>query len=302
MYVRNCTLRELGRGFAIAGLRIKCPVVYIWAVCPPADRTGPPLASCTAHLKILGRRRLARPCPTMDTLPGNRLLQVLPQATLDRLAPEFETVPIRVKDVLHQIGRPVEHVYFPHSGMGSIVTQLKDGTYIEAATIGNEGILGAAYVLGDALATEETMIQLPGEAIRLRVRVLRAEFDRDEVLRTLLLRYSQILMGQIAQGSACNRVHPLEGRCARWLLSTHDRVAGDEFPLTHEFLAMMLGVRRAGVSVAQHKLQQDGLIRYTRGNVTIVDREGLEATASECYEVIRSRSDRFLSRYREGAA
>jgi CRP-like cAMP-binding protein len=226
---------------------------------------------------------------------GNRLLAVLPQETRDRLASEFEIVPIRVRDVLHQVGRQVEHVYFPHSGMGSIVTPLRHGVRIEAATIGNEGILGVAYVLGDALATEETMVQMPGEATRLRVRVLRQEFDRDEVLRTLLLRYSQILMGQIAQGSACNRAHGIEARCARWLLSTHDRVPGDEFPLTQEFLAMMLGVRRAGVSVAQHKLQQDGLITYTRGNITILDRRGLEAAACECYTVIQRRLERFLA-------
>ena len=211
-------------------------------------------------------------------------------------------MPIRVRDVLHQVGRPVEHVYFPHSGMGSIVTPLRRGIRIEAATIGTEGILGVAYVLGDALATEETMIQMPGEATRLRVRVLREEFDRDEVLRTLLLRYSQILMGQIAQGSACNRAHEIEARCARWLLSTHDRVPGDEFPLTQEFLAMMLGVRRAGVSVAQHKLQQDGLIRYTRGTITILDRKGLEAVACECYGVLQRRFEGFLAQYQERQA
>jgi len=235
--------------------------------------------------------------PADGFTPGNRLLAALPRETHDRFASEFETVPIRVRDVLHQVGRPVEHVYFPHSGMGSIVTPLRRGIRIEAATIGTEGILGVAYVLGDALATEETMIQMPGEATRLRVRVLREEFDKDEVLRTLLLRYSQILMGQIAQGSACNRAHEIEGRCARWLLSTHDRVPGDEFPLTQEFLAMMLGVRRAGVSVAQHKLQQDGLIRYTRGTVTILDRKGLEAAACECYSVIQRRFERFLAQY-----
>src|SRR4029079_13311995 len=123
-----------------------------------------------------------------------------------------------------------------------------------------------------ALATEETMIQLPGEASRLRVRVLRAEFDRNEVLRMILLRYAQLLMGQISQGAACNRVHAIEARCGRWLLTTHDRVEGDEFPLTHELMSIMLGVRRAGVSVAQHRLAQDGLIQYGRGKITVLDR------------------------------
>lgn len=235
--------------------------------------------------------------PSDGFVTGNRLLAAMPRETVERLAPEFETVSIRVPEVLHRVGRQVEHVYLPHSGMGSIVTPLRRGIRIEAATIGNEGLLGVAYLLGDALATEETMIQLPGEAIRLRVRVLRAEFDRDDVLRSLLLRYSQLLMGQIAQGSACNRVHPIEARCARWLLSTHDRVSGDVFPLTQEFLAMMLGVRRAGVSVAQHKLQQDGLIRYTRGNISIIDRKGLESASCECYRVVQDRFDRFYAHY-----
>ena len=161
--------------------------------------------------------------------------------------------------------------------------------------LGNEGTLGISYLLGDTLATEETMIQLPGEASRLRIGILRIEFDRDERLRTVLLRYSQLYMGQIAQGSGCNRVHSLEERCARGLLSTHDRVEGDTFPLTQDFLALMLGVRRSGVSVAQHALQQDGLIAYTRGQVTILDRIGLEELTCSCHGVIRDRVDRFFA-------
>jgi len=233
--------------------------------------------------------------PADGFIPGNRLLAALPPEVMEHLAPELETVPLRNRDVLQRIGRQAEHVYFPHSGMGSIVIHMEAGVNVEAATVGNEGMLGLSYVLGDTVATEETMIQLPGEASRLRIRVLRAEFDRDERLRTLLLRYSQLLMGQIAQGSGCNRVHSIEGRCARWLLSTHDRVAGDSFPLTQDFLALMLGVRRAGVSVVQHALQQDGLIAYARGQVTILDRVALEELACECHRVIRDRYNRFFT-------
>ncbi|MBV8888990.1 MAG: Crp/Fnr family transcriptional regulator [Alphaproteobacteria bacterium] len=233
--------------------------------------------------------------PADGFAPGNRLLAALPPDVFDHLAPELETVAIHNREVVQRIGRQAEHVYFPHSGMGSIVIHMQGGVNVEAATVGNEGMLGISYVLGDTLATEETIIQLPGEASRLRIRVLRAEFDRDERLRMLLLRYSQLLMGQIAQGSGCNRVHPIEGRCARWLLSTHDRIEGDTFPLTQDFLALMLGVRRAGVSVAQHALQQDGLIGYTRGQVTILDRAGLEEIACDCYRVIRDRFDRFFA-------
>jgi CRP-like cAMP-binding protein len=203
--------------------------------------------------------------PADGFVPGNRLLAALPADILELLTPELETVPLRNRDVVQRIGRQAEHVYFPHSGIGSIVIHMQGGVNVEAATVGNEGMLGLQYVLGDTLATEETMIQLPGEASRLRIRVLRAEFDRDDRLRTLLLQYAQLLMGQIAQGAACNRLHPIDARCARWLLSTHDRVEGDTFPLTQDFLALMLGVRRAGVSVTQQALQQDGLIGYSRG-------------------------------------
>lgn len=232
---------------------------------------------------------------------GNRLFACLSRETRERLASEMETVPLHLRDVLHQVGRRVEHVYWPHSGMGSIVTLLRRGLNVEAATIGNEGLLGISYVLGDAQATEETMVQMPGEASRLRVRALRDEFERNHAMRTLLLRYAQLLMGQIAQGSACNRIHPIEARCARWLLSTHDRVSGDEFPLTHEFLAMMLGVRRAGVSVAQHNLLKDGLIGYVRGQITVLNRKGLESAACECYGVIRQRVDQFYTEHRLAA-
>jgi CRP-like cAMP-binding protein len=233
--------------------------------------------------------------PADGFVPGNRLLAALPSDLARQLAPELETVAIHNREVVRRIGRPAEHVYFPHSGMGSIVIHMQDGMNVEAASVGNEGMLGISYVLGDSVATEETIIQLPGEASRLRIRFLRAEFDRDERLRVLLLRYSQLLMGQIAQRSACNRIHPIEGRCARWLLSTHDRVAGDEFPLTQDFLALMLGVRRAGVSVAHHALRQDGLIAYTRGHVTILNRAGLEEVACECHGVLQKRFERFFA-------
>jgi hypothetical protein len=233
--------------------------------------------------------------PADGFVPGNRLLAALPPDVLERLAPELETVPLHNRQVVYQIGRAAEHVYFPHSGIGSIVIHMRGGVNVEAATVGNEGMLGISYLLGDPLPTEETMIQVPGEAARVRLRVVQAEFDRDERLRMPLLRYSQLLTGQIAQGSGCNRVHPIEGRCARWLLMTHDRVPGDEFPLTQDFMALMLGVRRAGVSVAQHALQQSGIISYTRGQVTILDRAGLEEVACECYAIIRQRFDRFFA-------
>lgn len=240
--------------------------------------------------------------PSDGFIAGNRLFACLSRETRARLAPGMETVPLRLRDVLHRVGRPAEHVYWPHRGMASIVTPLRRGMNIEASTIGNEGLLGISHVLGDAPATEETIVAIPGEASRLRLCVLRDEFERNREVRTLLLRYAQLLIGQIVQGSACNRAHSIEARCAKWLLSAHDRIAGDEFPVTHEFLAMMLGVRRAGVSVAQHKLLQDGLIDYVRGNVRVLSRRGLESIACECYGVLRQRLEQFYAEHRQAAA
>ena len=235
--------------------------------------------------------------PADGFVPGNRLFACFPHVTQEHLAPDLEIVPIRVGEILHRAGRPVEHVYLPLTGMGSIVVRLRGDVNVEAAIIGNEGLLGVSSIFDDAPATEQTMVQMPGKAIRLRGRALRAEFDRDNGLRALLLRYVQLLIGQIARGSACNRAHHIGARCARWLLSTHDRVDGDEFPLTQEFLAMMLGVRRAGVSVAQHKLLRDRLIDYNRGIITILNRKGLEDIACECYAVLQRRFEQFYQQF-----
>jgi CRP-like cAMP-binding protein len=220
-------------------------------------------------------------------IPGNRLLACLPRETVDRLAPDIEAVPMRRGEILHEAGRVAAYVYFPITGMGSIVTHLQGGVQVESASVGNEGMLGLPHVLGYAPATQETTVRVPGEALRLSRRALRTEFDRDEQIRLLLMRYSQLSISQMAQNVACNRFHHINARCARWLLSMDDRVEGDQFALTHEALAMMLGVRRAGVSVAQHKLLKAGLISYSRGTVTIINRQGLESAACECYGVVR---------------
>jgi CRP-like cAMP-binding protein len=231
--------------------------------------------------------------PIDGFVPGNRLLQRIPPEIRARLSPE--TVTLHNREVLHRIGRHAEHVYFPHSGMASIVIEMADRTGVEAATIGNEGMVGIGYLLADTLIAEQTIVQQPGEGARIRLAVLRTEFDHDQGLRSLLLRYTQVLLSQIAQAAACNRLHSTEQRCARWLLATHDGVEGDEFPLTQDFLAIMLGVRRAGVSQVQHSLQSKNVIDYTRGQMTILDRPRLEQVSCECYRAVRNKHNRFYS-------
>jgi CRP-like cAMP-binding protein len=162
-------------------------------------------------------------------------------------------------------------------------------------TRGNEGLVGLAALLGAEGSESQTLAEIPGTALRLPAAVLVAAVDAQPALRRLLLRYTQAYLTQVAQGAACNRLHGIEARCARWLLMTHDRVGGsDAFPLTQEFLAIMLGVRRAGVSVAAGALQDAGLIRYRRGGIRVLDRAGLEAAACECYGVVRRQYDRLL--------
>jgi CRP-like cAMP-binding protein len=233
--------------------------------------------------------------PADGFLPGNRLIEALPAEARQRLAPEFEHISIRSGDVLHRAGQSADYVYWPHSGMGSIVSPLGQEASIAVASIGSEGMIGVFQALGGGLSTERSVVLVSGEAARVRIGPLRAELERNRELRALLSRYAQLLAGHIARGAACNRAHHIEARCARWLLSAHDCVAGDQFPMTHEVLARTLGVRRAGVSVAQHKLMKQGLIDYSRGIVTIVDRAGLEAGSCDCHRVLRGRYESFYS-------
>jgi CRP-like cAMP-binding protein len=170
-----------------------------------------------------------------------------------------------------------------------------EGRAVEFATVGNEGFVGVAPLLGVESMPTRCLSQIPGAASRMEAGAFRAAQDANPAFRALLLRYTLALLNQIAQTAACNRAHPIEERCARWLLMTHDRVNGDKhFPLTQEFLAQMLGVRRASVSVAQAILHRAGLIRYTRGTISVLDRAGLEAASCPCYGVIRAEHERLL--------
>jgi CRP-like cAMP-binding protein len=220
-------------------------------------------------------------------------LRALPANEFDRLKPHLKTIRTRPRHVFYKTGEPLGHVYFPNGGVVSITTALSDGTIIETATVGNEGMIGLEAMFGaDAIAPGTVMMQVPdSDAERLSVAAFRRELALGGTLSTLIGRYAQIAMKQMMQSAACNARHQVTERCPRWLLMTHDRVEGDTFHLSQEFLAMMLGVRRQTVSVVANTLQKAGLITYRRGLVTVLDRAGLEAASCECYAEIRKHFD-----------
>jgi CRP-like cAMP-binding protein len=196
-------------------------------------------------------------------------------------------MPLKLKAVLHKPGDPVEHVYFPGGGFCSVLTAMGDGNMVEVASIGREGFVGlSAVVNGSAPDPSTTMVQAEGlVCYRLATDAFEAEFDRRGEFRTLIRRYAQALVGVVMQATACNAVHSVEQRLARWLLMAHDRVERDEFPLTQEFAAMMLGATRPTVTVVAGMLQKAELIAYQRGRITVVDRRGLEHASCECYGI-----------------
>jgi CRP-like cAMP-binding protein len=227
-------------------------------------------------------------------LTGNRLLDLLPAEQIDRLRPALRAEALHLNQILQARGKPVEMVYFPTSGMISIVATMRDGASIEVGIAGREGMLGIQAVLGDDVSLNEAMVQIPGSALRLPADLLHREAQTNPPLRNILLHYVQAYLNSATQSAACNRAHLLEQRLARWLLTARDRAGTDRLPLTHEFIAMMLGVRRAGVTVAAQSLAGGGLIHYAHGRITIADREGLEVAACECYEITKREYARLL--------
>jgi len=227
---------------------------------------------------------------------GNRLLDALPLPDRRRIAALLEREKGEHKQMLYGPGARIEALYFPVDAVASILTTLSDGAGVEIATVGNEGMLGSPVVLGsDAMpAREFCQIQVPGEVLRMDRGSFEEVLSRDSPFRNVIQLYVQALFTQIAQQVACNALHSVEERCCRWLLLTHDRVQKDTFPITHEFLAQMLGVRRASVTLAAGALQAAGLISYRRGEMIIVDREGLEEVSCECYHLLRDEFDRLL--------
>ncbi|MEP0750104.1 MULTISPECIES: Crp/Fnr family transcriptional regulator [unclassified Coleofasciculus] len=225
----------------------------------------------------------------------NRLLSVLPREVYEKLAPNLKRVSLEQGKILHHPGEAIEDLYFPIDCLISITITMTDGSTVEAGLVGNREVVGVNAFMGGRETTQtEYIVQMAGSAIKVDAGVLLEEFDRNKGLRDVLLRYTQALIAQISQTTGCNSLHVLDQRLARWLLEAQDRIDSDDLKLTQEFLGHMLGVRRAGVTQAAQKLQERDLIRYNRGRVQILDQAGLEATACECFQVLREEYDRLL--------
>ncbi|MEH1807973.1 Crp/Fnr family transcriptional regulator [Nostoc sp.] len=224
----------------------------------------------------------------------NKLLAALPDSDYQRLFPYLKLVPLQVQQILYEAAEPITQVYFPDKAMVSIVTTMEDGSTAEVGIVSNEGMVGIPVILGDNTTTTTAFVQIAGAGMQINADVLRAEFNRGGAIQRVLLCYVQAVYSELAQGAACNRLHTLEERLARWLLTVSERLESEDFPLTHEFISQMLGVRRSGVTVAASTLSRAGMITYQRGHISILNRENLEATSCECYQVIQNEFARLL--------
>ena len=228
--------------------------------------------------------------------PSNRLLSALPPEVLERLVPELAPVSLAQGQVLMEACDPIERVYFPEEGVVSAVCVFPEGAVAEMSTTGCEGFVSVVAALGGERALSRHVVQVPGRALSLGADAFRRLCDEEPVLRSVALDYVQAYIAQALQYVACNGTHTVERRCARWLLMCHDRVRGDVFPMTQEFLAQMLGVQRPTVNGVAQSLQTAGLIRYSRGVVTVLDRRGLEDVSCACYGMLRRQFERLLPR------
>jgi CRP-like cAMP-binding protein len=232
--------------------------------------------------------------PSPNTPKQNHLLDALPVSDYERIAPHLELIPMGLGDVLYESGARLRHVYFPTTSIVSLLYVMEDGASAEIAVVGNEGILGISLFMGGNTTPSRAIVQSAGHAFRLAANLLKNEFERHGPTMHLLLRYTQALITQMAQTAVCNRHHSVDQQLCRWLLLSLDRLASNELSMTQELIANMLGVRREGVTEAAGNLQDAGLIRYHRGNITVVDRQGLETRSCECYQVVKTEFDRLL--------
>jgi CRP-like cAMP-binding protein len=233
---------------------------------------------------------------SFSTHVENLLLARLPRAEYERLAPRMQPVVLEFRQVLYRYREPIRFVYFPTRGAVSAITTMEDGNAIEVATIGNEGMVGHIILdADDDASTNDVIVQVAGAALKMDASILQQEAAKEGLLRRLLLRYNKAYFIQASQSVACNGLHSVQQRCCRWLLITLDRMESNVVPLTHEFLAIMLGVRRATVTDVLGPLQEIGLVSSARGLITVVDRAGLEELSCECYRRVKDEFDRLLS-------
>lgn len=224
----------------------------------------------------------------------NRILAALGDGEREGIFPHLEQVSLPLGEVLFEPGDRVRQIYFPINSVVSMLAAMENGTTVEAGVVGNEGVVGISAILGAETSTVQGLVQVTGDALKIPADALMHEFRRGGKLQALILRHTHTLFTMVSQTAACNRLHTVEERLARWLLTTRDRVESDEFLLTQEFIARMLGTRRAGVTVAAGILQQAGLINYSRGRILIIDREKLEEVSCECYRIVKEEYDRYL--------
>jgi CRP-like cAMP-binding protein len=230
---------------------------------------------------------------------SNRLLSALPAPVYERLQPDLQLVPLDLGEVIYEARETLSHVYFPSSAIVSLLYTMENGSTAEMGIVGCDGVVGIAVFMGGDTTPNRAVVQSAGESLRIPLAPFRAELRRTSELHRLLLLYTQALLTHMSQSAVCNRLHSLEQRLCRWLLMSHDRLELDELTMTQELMATILGVRREGVSVVAHRLQEAGLIRYKRGHIKIIDRTGLETAVCECYQVVKAECDRLLP-YRIG--
>jgi CRP-like cAMP-binding protein len=227
-------------------------------------------------------------------LTDNHLLAALPDAESQRWLPQLEPVEMPLGQVLYESGGTLSHVYFPTTAIVSLLYVMENGASAEIAVVGNEGIVGISLFMGGDSTSSRAVVQSAGLGLRLRAQIMKDDFNRAGPVLHLLLRYTQALITQMAQTAVCNRHHSLDQQLCRWLLLSLDRLQGNELVMTQELIANMLGVRREGVTEGALKLQQAGLIRYARGHISVLDRDGLERRSCECYAVVKKEYDRLL--------
>jgi CRP-like cAMP-binding protein len=232
----------------------------------------------------------ARPTEPVE----NRLLAALSRNEYDRLAPQLRPVSFDLGEVVYEFGGHLDYVYFPTTSIVSLLYTMENGSSAEMGLTGNDGVVGIALFMGGGTMPNRAVVQSGGGALRMKAKVLQDEFARGGKFQHVLLRYTQALITQISQTAVCNRLHSVEQQLCRWLLLSHDRVQADELIMTQELIGDMLGVRREGVTVAAGRLQDTGAISYVRGHITILDRQKLEETVCECYQVVKEEFDRLL--------
>lgn len=231
----------------------------------------------------------------------NRLLSSLPPGDYERILRKTERVTLKMGAVLHEPGGRLEHIYFPSSAVISFLHTMSDGATVELAMTGGEGAVGVALFLGGESMPHHAVVQATGGALRMPAAALRSEFAQGGALQRILLRYAQAFLLQIAQTAVCNRLHGIDKRLCRWLLLSHDRARSNELLMTQAFIGDLLGARRESVTVAARRLQEMGLIRYSRGHISILNRRGLEECACECYRIVQSEFDRLVPTKQEAA-